>query len=495
MYDTKKLEKTRSDYASALAHHFAKGENYHRGLFIDSVSDGTLRPKSSRLIGSAEFLRDPEDMPISVMEGVTQTFNEVADYIFWNVMFHDPTIRGLVHTNDTDPNGHVRWTQKRRENGQYLEWLCKTIINDDIRFEDLYKMRDDLMLFTCAVNEGYLQGDDVNINQYNAGTLASLMMRYEAHKNPLENPDDPYAQLLKSSSVPAYVWADTDIVYNGSEGRIVIPLTWEASKFWGAGTKWCVSKRDSSYYFDDYCGATREQGKEKPLYIFLPKATEFVEETGQYQQMKYASHKRDKEIRDFRDDAIKSAIPAAMQDMIGAYIKSGETDSDDHKRALLFLLNETTLKPNHFSLDHIVNETIADFHDKDWCMFLSHQSGVKYSKYLMGQGRDKIFEHFVDNAPNTIQLIHPQTEAVCVFAVGKRVRVIKHVKDKTDLVFLAAINKLIDSTGESEGEVIMQLKRQDLITIEEAEYCRQLVRHQKKYPDHNKPHANIPRFE
>ncbi len=542
MYDTKKLEKTRSDYASALAHHFAKGENYHRGLFIDSVSDGTLRPKSSRLIGSAEFLRDPKDMPISVMEGATQTFNEVADYIFWNVMFHDPTMRGVVHANDTDPNGHVRWTQKRRENGQYLEWLCKTIINDDIRFEDLYKVRDDLMLFTCAVREGYLQGDDVNINQYNAGTLAPLIMRYEAHKNPLENPDDPYTQLLKSSSVPAYVWADTDIVYNGPEGRIVIPLTWEASKFWGAGTKWCVSQRDSSYYFDDYCGATREQAKEKPLYIFLPKATEFVEETGQFQQMKYASHKRDHELRDFRDDALKDILPDAMQSLIRSWITYDRANLEDQKKMLMFLFKKTNLIPAHFSGNNIVCKILAEFNEKDWYDFLLSNESHVFDKEIIKLGRAKVIEEALLFDATLLRYVYPQTESMCLIAtrnfyalmfvrdqtdkiclaamesdvtallyvenqteemcqlaIKKDGRMIKYVKNqeedlclmalsnnvnafkhvkktsRTDRIYLYAINALMNHTGEGEKEVIMQLRRQGTISVEEAGYCQKLL--------------------
>jgi len=45
---------------------------------------------------------------------------------------------------------------------------------------------------------------------------------------------------------------ETDIIYDNDDYLIVVPLTFDASCYWGVDTKWCTTTRDNQKYFHDY---------------------------------------------------------------------------------------------------------------------------------------------------------------------------------------------------------------------------------------------------
>ena len=45
---------------------------------------------------------------------------------------------------------------------------------------------------------------------------------------------------------------ESSILYEGEEGRVVIPHTKDAAIFWGKQTRWCVSAEGSANYFSHY---------------------------------------------------------------------------------------------------------------------------------------------------------------------------------------------------------------------------------------------------
>ena len=57
--------------------------------------------------------------------------------------------------------------------------------------------------------------------------------------------------------------SETKMIYQGPEGRVLIPLTQEASCFWGRGTKWCTAATRSKNHFEQY-------NREGPLHVIMP---------------------------------------------------------------------------------------------------------------------------------------------------------------------------------------------------------------------------------
>jgi hypothetical protein len=55
---------------------------------------------------------------------------------------------------------------------------------------------------------------------------------------------------------------DATLYYDGPDCKIIIPRTYEASMFFGRGTKWCTAMKNDSQYFFDYA-------QEGPLYMIL----------------------------------------------------------------------------------------------------------------------------------------------------------------------------------------------------------------------------------
>lgn len=532
MYGTRKIAQIKRDYGEALLHHFASDENHYRGLV--ARTENALKPNDADLKVASILLKRHKTTDLSGFSGLKENgysadydlVERLVNYIVMGVMAHDPSIRGIGYTDFNDVGGAMRSAQKQ-SGGTYLEWLCDHILNDDIRYEDIYKIRDDLKIFTRAKKEGKLKGADADIKGYNVKTLQSKMMVFDLAYNTPKN----------NSSVPQEIWDDTDIVYDGIEGRIVIPLTWDSSKFWGAGTRWCVSKRDDDGDFEGYCGINKTEVRENPLYVFLPKATEHVVETKTRQQMKYASHLEDEVIRDFRDNRFEGILPKPMQDLIGAYINNQKPAL---KHALAAFLKQTNFDLTHFDESSLVFEIIKEFDDADWISLLFKDHADNY-KNLIGQGKEAIFIEAVSQDEKAIKNIYPQTESVCLAAVknhgfclryvqnqteeicmaavrqnGYALKLVKdqtediclvavqrhggslgdvkiqtenicfaaveenqsalqYVENKTDQIYIHVINALIDSTGVSEKEVIMILRRSDYISVEEAAYCRKLM--------------------
>ena len=46
--------------------------------------------------------------------------------------------------------------------------------------------------------------------------------------------------------------AETTVIYDGPEGKVVMPHTQESSIHWGAQTKWCIAAEKSHNRFEHY---------------------------------------------------------------------------------------------------------------------------------------------------------------------------------------------------------------------------------------------------
>jgi len=138
----------------------------------------------------------------------------------------------------------------------YLQWLIKNYItatNKDRFLEDLYKTKEDLVVFTKLKQQNKIQ--QKNINQIKYENLYDVI---KPHMKDLTSGKEIKKQELEK------IKNEIKIVYGGPEGKILIPLTEKASCFLGRQTRWCTASTESENYFNYY----NKKGK---LYVILPK--------------------------------------------------------------------------------------------------------------------------------------------------------------------------------------------------------------------------------
>jgi hypothetical protein len=148
------------------------------------------------------------------------------------------------------------------KNKQYMVWLANQYIKNQFRLEDYPRIKQALTDFE-KLKSRLPQKD---INQY---TLHSLEDTIDKIKN---------VELGSGSSAGLFeIPEDSEVLYNGPYGLLVIPKTEEASCELGKGTKWCTAAEENNM-FPEYS----EYG---PLYIWRDrngKKYQFQFETTQF---------------------------------------------------------------------------------------------------------------------------------------------------------------------------------------------------------------------
>src|SRR3989338_11325859 len=205
-----------------------------------------------------------------------------AEDVFAKIASYDPTA-----TQKIDKNQYI-----------YLEWICSRILREKPREQDLYKIREDLENYALLARFDKFRASrtqtifykpyvDPRIDQYSITTLAATILPYE------ESIRDRKKSLADLENEQADAESESVILYDGSEGRIVVPLTMEASQYWGKGTKWCISATKSGNLFKEY-----ENDGTMPILMFLPKGT----------REKFATNEHDKNVRDMMDKPLGGAL-------------------------------------------------------------------------------------------------------------------------------------------------------------------------------------------
>ncbi len=184
---------------------------------------------------------------------------EDAQAVFAKIAQYDPT------HNAKDPNRQF----------QNLDWMVRQLLEHDVRPQDIYKIRDDLTLFS---KKGKTIGN-ANLDSYTLPSLAEAMFPF------LDELSAP-SSAEKKRQERQMAEQNSKIFYDGPEGKVLMPLTMEASQFWGRGTRWCISATESDNLFDKYY-----RRGEKPIVMFLPAKT----------QEKYAFNIIDGAMRDPKD--------------------------------------------------------------------------------------------------------------------------------------------------------------------------------------------------
>ena len=128
------------------------------------------------------------------------------------------------------------------QNNQYTVWILKQWLAVKLRFEDYGRVNLALTTFEKIKPQLKKDGIDRDINNYNWSSLQDLVEKYHEEVSGKESKREELERAKTESK----------ILYDGPDGKLVVPKTEFASCFWGRGTRWCTAATESQNYFDDY---------------------------------------------------------------------------------------------------------------------------------------------------------------------------------------------------------------------------------------------------
>lgn len=196
----------------------------------------------------------------------------------------------------TDP------TSQPNKMGKYGKWLLSLYQAGNLKLEDLYKASEYLSYFHKF--KGKITTKD--INQYK-----TLQQLFAVVKPFMEEPN----QASSKSEEIRRIKEDAKKVYEDEDWLVIVPLTQEASCYYGKGTQWCTAATSSNNMFDEY----NQRGS---LYININKKT----------HKKYQFHFETNSFMDEHDDHID--IPLAQSiglsdGLINFYLKKYKNFNDE----------------------------------------------------------------------------------------------------------------------------------------------------------------------
>lgn len=136
-------------------------------------------------------------------------------------------------------------------NKQYVVWIVKQFTKKGMKFEDMYKLHDDLETFVTTKGQHKRLGINSDINQYDWRSIVDVAKKLSS------------TELADTGEEVAPSIPDVKVLYNGPLGILSIPKTEAASCELGSGTRWCTAARNRNM-FDYY----NQQG---PLYVWNDK--------------------------------------------------------------------------------------------------------------------------------------------------------------------------------------------------------------------------------
>lgn len=169
----------------------------------------------------------------------------------------DPVSAVIAKAEEADPT----------PNKQYVVWIVRQYIKNNLKYEDIYKLEEDLAVFVKTKGQHRRLGINSDINQYDWKTLADVAKKLGS--TDIADTDQADPTQVK----------DAKVLYNGPLGMLSVPETEAASCELGRGTEWCTAATKSNNMFDRY-------NKQGPLYIWHDKKKktkyQFHFESGQF---------------------------------------------------------------------------------------------------------------------------------------------------------------------------------------------------------------------
>ena len=155
-----------------------------------------------------------------LMEGrLENTIKKYAD--------NQDDVDDILYFSKNDPSG----------NNKYLKWMVnqwlKPVPNGGA------SNKGDIVLVVKSFHENLQRINNKDINSYKSfGKLRDVTDEAEEKKKEAEE-----KKAVKNQKV---------VIYNDDDWLVVSPLSWEASCYYGAGTKWCVASKQTDTHWKSY---------------------------------------------------------------------------------------------------------------------------------------------------------------------------------------------------------------------------------------------------
>lgn len=162
---------------------------------------------------------------------------------------------------------------QRDRNGNFIDtllpetkWVLKLYKDKSPRLvEDLYKLKNNngdgyLDIFLRAKERRMISGIQGDLYKYRSIAALGAFIETLDIEEILGRTKGEQSSDVNSSAT------NIEIPYEDKEWKVVVPKSYDASCYWGNGTKWCTATRESDEWYNHYS----EQG---PLYILIDKKT------------------------------------------------------------------------------------------------------------------------------------------------------------------------------------------------------------------------------
>ena len=212
---------------------------------------------------------------------------------------------------------------QRDRNGNYVDtllpetkWVLKLYKDKSPRLvEDLYKLKNNngdgyLDIFLRAKERRMLTGIQGDLFKYKSiAALGEFVSTLDVEEILGRTKGEQSSDVNSAAT-------DIEIPYEDDEWKVIIPKSYDASCYWGNGTRWCTATREDDRWYETYSS----QG---PLYILIDKQTkekyQFHFESEQYMD------KMDREI----DFPFADEIPNWNNGLSDFFIKVMEKSGSD----------------------------------------------------------------------------------------------------------------------------------------------------------------------
>ena len=233
-------------------------------LLIESISSGKRKGLKKRYINRyikhLKFLRDEthsglydsfeytaKDMEMNFQDFVAKVFKDDINEIIDLVLESDPT-KKKKYANWLIDNTFVEFESEKKKARQ------KTI--KEFHNNNRGSIKRNLHIFQLLKDRGMVTGSEADINQYDFDSLDKKVEPYKSDIDFLGT----RKQVMEESS---------EFIYEKDRLQIIVPKSYEASCYWGTGTKWCTAVDDGdSTSFDEYTMGN------KNLFIFIDDESE-----------------------------------------------------------------------------------------------------------------------------------------------------------------------------------------------------------------------------
>ncbi len=138
-------------------------------------------------------------------------------------------VEDVIYFSKNDPSG----------NNKYLKWMTTQWLESVRGFYNGNGNKGDIVLVVKSFHENLQRINNKDINSYKSfGELRDVTDEAEEKKKEAEE-----KKAVKNQK---------EVIYSDDDWLVVSPLSWKASCYYGAGTKWCVASKQTDTHWKNY---------------------------------------------------------------------------------------------------------------------------------------------------------------------------------------------------------------------------------------------------